>query len=68
MRTDNPWVQGTRVMPENAQLLRGILRHEQAMRTEHRWLPYPQARCSFGFGAEQRPLPVGALITLWDRE
>ena len=29
------------------------------------WLPFPQNGCTFGFGEPPRPLPVGALFTLW---
>jgi hypothetical protein len=62
----NGWTAGTCLLPEQAQLLRGVGRHLDVMRTTHRWVPFPQESCSFAFGAKGRPLPVGALIALWE--
>src|SRR6185295_18347882 len=30
------------------------------------WLPFPQNSCCYSFGSEKRPLPVGAILLLWD--
>ena len=32
------------------------------------WLPFPQSTCPFGFGDDSRPLPIGALFILWERD
>jgi hypothetical protein len=29
------------------------------------WLPFPQSGCSFAFGDEAKPMPIGALLHLW---
>ena len=31
------------------------------------WTPVPQGSCTFVFGYDERPLPIGALVALWDR-
>lgn len=31
------------------------------------WLPFPQINCTFSFGPEGLPLPLGALYYLWQR-
>lgn len=63
-----PWSAGTITNPENAQLLRGILRYSGQMRGRLRWTPFPQTCCSFAFGTKSRPLPVGALLHLWEHQ
>jgi len=52
---------------ETAQLLRGILAHREALMEKDPWLPFPQHSCSFTFGKDKAPLPVGALALLWER-
>jgi hypothetical protein len=41
--------------------------HRDRLLREAPWTPFPQNDCTFTFGPDRRPLPVGALITLWDR-
>ena len=31
------------------------------------WLPFPQNSCCYSFGKESRPLPIGALMILWEK-
>jgi hypothetical protein len=51
---------------ETAQLLRGVLAHREALMEKDPWLPFPQHACSFTFGKDKAPLPIGALALLWE--
>jgi hypothetical protein len=50
-----------------AMLTRATWEHRARLLREGPWTPFPQNDCTFFFGPDRRPLPVGALITLWDR-
>ena len=51
--------------PDQAELVRlllGVWAHGVELDP---WLPFPQNLCSFSFGDDNRPLPIGALRLLW---
>ena len=48
-----------------SQLLGACLRREAELLAVDRWMPFPQTSCSFAFGKQARPLPIGALFRLW---
>jgi hypothetical protein len=50
-----------------AMITRATWEHRVRLLREAPWTPFPQNDCTFSFGPDRRPLPVGALITLWDR-
>lgn len=50
--------------PHLMRILRGLFRHLEDLVEADPWLPVPQAGCCFAFGAEKRPLPIGALDLL----
>ncbi len=52
---------------EVAQLLRGVLAHLDTLLAKNPWVPFPQKACSFTFGPNRAPLPLGALALLWKR-
>ncbi len=51
--------------PELARLVRLLIEKRDEL---DRWLPFPQSGCSFAFGDEAKPLPIGALFHLWDKD
>ncbi len=60
----NPWEAREYKVPENACLVRNVLRFRTQLDL---WLPFPQNACCFGFGDDSLPLPLGALFILWER-
>jgi hypothetical protein len=61
-----PWQRGLHRYPEQAMLLRGVLAHREALEGLDPWLPFPGYACCFSFGKRGAPLPLGALLLLWD--
>ncbi len=51
-----------------ALVLRAALRHLPALVEGSPWLPIPQNSCSFSFGPDEHPLPIGAAERLWSPE
>jgi hypothetical protein len=49
-----------------ARLVRALGAHRTAVVAHDPWLPVPNDGAVFTFGAQRRPLPVGALLHLWD--
>lgn len=49
-----------------AHVVRAVLRHRVKLAQENRWLAFPQRSCCYSFGANGLPLPIGALLLLWD--
>jgi len=60
----NPWGDNEHRAPEKASLVRNVLAFRDQLDP---WLPFPQNACCFSFGADGLPLPVGALLVLWER-
>lgn len=61
-----PW---TPVERNDAAAQAGILRVLRAwgptLLERDPWIPVPQRGCSYAFGADERPLPIAALVHLW---
>ncbi len=53
--------------PEIASILRGMLKFKEELLALDPWLPFPQNTCCYSFGAEGRPMPIGALFILWEK-
>ena len=53
--------------PEQATLIGCVLMFQQELLELDPWLPFPQKACCYSFGPDKRPLPIGALVTLWSR-
>ncbi len=53
--------------PEIASILRGMLKFKKELLELDPWLPFPQNTCCYSFGADGRPLPIGALFILWEK-
>jgi hypothetical protein len=51
--------------PELARLVRLLIEKRNELDP---WLPFPQSSCSFAFGDQAKPMPIGALLTLWDND
>jgi hypothetical protein len=64
---DSPWRTRGRADADLAKLITALLARREEVLSVDPWLPFPQNCCCFGFGEGQRPLPVGALVWLWDR-
>ncbi len=60
-----PWDPSPTYSVELAQLIRACIRQEKRLMEIDRWLPFPQTSCSFAFGFDAKPIPVGALFLLW---
>lgn len=54
--------------PETATWLRALRAARARGDTFDPWLPVPQHGANAGFGPQARPLPVGALLRLWDAD
>ncbi|MDP8257204.1 MAG: hypothetical protein P9M14_15775 [Candidatus Alcyoniella australis] len=61
------WSNEGRFSPEQAQILRACRCHQADLLQLDPWMPYPQRSCSFAFGEQARPLPIGALFLLWEQ-
>jgi hypothetical protein len=64
---DSPWRYTGGEDADLAKLIRALLARREEVLSVDPWLPFPQNCCCFGFGDGRRPLPVGALVLLWDR-
>jgi ribosomal protein S27E len=51
---------------EKAAIIRAILSLGDLSGKLDPWLPFPQNSCCFLFGKDKLPIPVGALVYLWD--
>jgi hypothetical protein len=51
--------------PELAKLVRALIEKRDQLDP---WLEFPQSSCCFAFGDEDKPLPIGALFILWDKD
>jgi hypothetical protein len=51
---------------EKAVLIRAILGLGELTGKLDPWLPFPQNSCCFLFGKDKLPIPVGALLYLWE--
>jgi hypothetical protein len=61
-----PWEsQGTR-NSAYARLFRVVYEYRNQLAAQYRWVPVTAAKGTFTFGAQDRLLPVGALIRLWE--
>lgn len=49
-----------------AEVIRRILARDRNGPPLDPWLPFPQRSCCFGFGERNSPIPVGALLKLWE--
>jgi hypothetical protein len=52
-------------MPETARVLERLIKWHESGKELDLWLPFPQKLCSFYFGPQKQPVPVGALFVLW---
>lgn len=52
---------------EKAVLIRAILGLGELTEKLDPWLPFPQNSCCFLFGKDKLPIPVGALLFLWEK-
>lgn len=62
----HPFKIGEKRDPERSAIIRGVLEFRDELIALDPWLPFPQNSCCFGFGEDDRPLPVGALLLLWE--
>lgn len=53
--------------PEIACIIRNAMKFKRELLELDPWLPFPQNTCCYSFGAEGRPLPIGALFILWEK-
>jgi hypothetical protein len=60
-----PWKTGDHREGQRGPLIRSLLEHRDRLLAIDPWLPFPQDHCSFSFGADGRPMPIGALFALW---
>ena len=51
---------------EKAAIIRAILGLGELTEKLDPWLPFPQNSCCFFFGKDRLPIPVGALLFLWE--
>lgn len=56
---------GPALKPDLAALVKAVIQHQGQLDP---WLEFPQSTCCFKFGAAKRPLPIGALYLLWQRD
>ena len=61
-----PWLTPEASNQQFAALIRGILTHREEFAGQYRWTPFPLKYHWQGFGPAARPLPVGALLRLWE--
>ncbi len=53
--------------PEIASIIRNLMKFKKELLELDPWLPFPQRSCSYSFGEEGRPMPIGALFILWEK-
>lgn len=65
----NPWskINNGGDDSERASIIRALLGLGKLSGKLDLWLPFPQNLCCFSFGKDARPIPVGALLILWER-
>jgi hypothetical protein len=51
--------------PRLGPLVRALVDAWKAGRELDPWLTFPQNACTFSFGTDDRPLPIGVLRILW---
>lgn len=51
--------------PQLAGLVKAVIQNQNQLDP---WLEFPQSSCCFKFGEAKRPLPIGALYLLWERD
>lgn len=61
--TARPWQTNNEREPLRGPLIRALLEYRDRLDP---WFLFPQHHCAFSFGAEGRPMPIGALCLLWD--
>lgn len=64
--TVTPWQVSDELEPVRGPVTRALLEHRDRLMSIDPWLAFPQTACSFSFGADGRPMPIGALFILWD--
>lgn len=52
---------------ERASIIRALLGLGKLSEKLDPWLPFPQNSCCYSFGKDKRPIPVGALLILWEK-
>ena len=62
-RKNDKWKYGNH---EKAAIIRAILNLGDLSGKFDLWLPFPQNSCCFLFGKDKLPIPIGALIYLWE--
>lgn len=60
------WQDTGRWNSPSAEAVRQLIANREALLELDAWTPVPQASCTFGFGEDSLPLPIGALVRLWD--
>lgn len=65
----NPWskINNGGDDSERASIIRALLGLGKLSGKLDLWLPFPQNLCCFSFGKDARPIPVGALLILWEK-
>ncbi len=53
--------------PEEASLIRNVLKFKKELLELDPWLPFPQRTGCYSFGPEGRPMPIGVLFILWEK-
>lgn len=68
LREPGPWRRKIEMHPApgTAEVIRRILAREKSGPPLDPWLPFPQRSCCFSFGERESPIPVGALLRLWE--
>jgi hypothetical protein len=67
VKRTTPWEPRDPFDHERAAIIRAVLRMSRLRDQLDPWLPFPQNSCTFAFGKEDRPLPVGGLLYLWEK-
>jgi hypothetical protein len=67
VKRTTPWEPRDRFDHERAAIIRAVLRMSRLRNQIDPWLPFPQNSCTFSFGKDDRPLPIGALRYLWKK-
>lgn len=68
LREPGPWKRKIEMHPApcTTEVIRRILAREKSGPPLDPWLPFPQRSCCFTFGERESPIPVGALLRLWE--
>jgi hypothetical protein len=65
-RIDAPFTCDRRATPETVRFLRALRGRARVLVARDPWIPVPQQGCNFAFGPNALPLPIGALMHLWE--